>query len=85
MFALENLNLSIVFQIANPTVLEKPGAFMLAPVYKLLFVYTDYLCLNEDQIIISYKTYKSDKPSDMKKITVNRLAPGEKFSNSKTI
>ena len=59
---------------------------MLAPVYELLFgqnkpdiLITNSLELTEDQIIISYETYKSDKPSDMKKITENRLAPGEKF------
>ena len=75
-----------MIQIANPTVLEKPGALMLAPVYQLLFGENgkEYwedpsLVLIEDQITINYKTYSSDKPSDMKKIAKNRLAPGEKF------
>ena len=88
---LKKLFLIIIFQIANPTVLEKPGAVMLAPVYQLLFgqidsvdyqkydLKTKSLALTEDQITISYKTYKADKPSDMREIT-DKLAPGEKFT-----
>ena len=59
---------------------------MLAPVYQLLFASNDSkypwakkpsLELTEDQIIISYKTYKTDNQSDMQKIIDEKLSPGE--------
>ena len=63
--------------MSNPTVLEKPGAFMLAPIYKLLFgSFEDSLLLTEDQVTISYKTYKADNQADMQKILDQKLAPG---------
>ena len=63
-------------QIANPTVLEKPGAFMIWPVYELLFYKNFYLALTEDQVNIRYKTYKTANESDMQEIIDQRLAPG---------
>ena len=71
-----------LFQIANPTVLEKPGALMLAPVYQLLFGenkphhYLPSLELTEDQVAISYKTYKSDDANDIQAIIDQKLTPG---------
>ena len=66
------------------TVLEKPGTFMLAPIYRLLFKKHQKtwptLELTEDQITISYKTYKADKKSDMQEIFDRKLAPGENLS-----
>ena len=50
---------------------------MLAPIYKLLFGDSYYtLCLTEDQVTISYKTYKADNQADMQKIIDQQLAPG---------
>ena len=60
--------------MANPTVLEKPGALMIFPIYQLLC--GDFLALTEDQIAISYKTYKSDFPDDMQAIIDGKLTPG---------
>ena len=54
--------------------MEKHGALMLYPVYELLFD-KDYLALTEDEIAISYKTYKSD---DMQAIIDEKLTPGIK-------
>ena len=75
-----------LFQIANPTVLEKPGALMLAPIYELLFgkhgtfSWSDpSLELTEDQIAISYKTYKSNKAADRRAIVNGKLTPGKLF------
>ena len=62
--------------MANPTVLEKPGAFMLAPIYQLLFGKND-LALTEDQVKINYKTYKAEESSDMQEILDQKLAPGK--------
>ena len=65
--------------------LEKPGALMLYPIYDLLFGEKEndkgdwrrpFLELTEDQIAISYKTYKTDDPNDMQAITDGNLAPG---------
>ena len=59
---------------------------MLAPIYQLLFeknepAWKQYsLELIEDQITISYKTYKADDESDMQEIIDQKLAPGEKFT-----
>ena len=51
---------------------------MLAPVYELLFYDSfDALCLTEDQVTISYKTYKADNQADMQEITDQQLAPGK--------
>ena len=51
---------------------------MLAPVYDLLF--DEYkLVLTEDQVTISYKTYKADNQSDMQEIIDQQLAPGKKL------
>ena len=61
--------------MANPTVLEKPGAFLLAPIYRLLFGF--YLDLTEDQVKISYKTYKAENQADMMEIIDQQLAPGK--------
>ena len=50
---------------------------MLAPVYELLFgKYQPSLELSEDQISISYKTYKSDNADDMQCIIDQKLTPG---------
>ena len=53
---------------------------MLAPVYYLLFgkntEYEPSVELNEDQIAISYKTYKSDRADDRQAIIDGKLAPG---------
>ena len=60
--------------------LEKPGALMLYPIYQLLFgkmAWRDpVLKLTENQIAISYKTYKSDNADDMQAIIDQKLAPG---------
>ena len=62
--------------------MEKHGALMLAPVYELLFGKGEYwssessLVLNEYQITISYKTYKSDHADDMLAIKNAKLTPG---------
>ena len=69
-----NYRVKTVFQIANPTVLEKPGALMLYPIYELLF---DYLALADTQISISYKTYKRDNEDDMQAIVDGNLTPGK--------
>ena len=70
----------MIFQIANPTVLEKPGALMLAPIYKLLFgTWSRDLLLTEDQIAISYKTYKNHNPADMQEIVDQKLAAGNEI------
>ena len=67
-----------VFQIANPTVLEKSGALMLAPIYELLFgAGMKSLLLTEDQITIYYKTYNSDNSADMNDIIDQKLSPGK--------
>ena len=55
---------------------------MLYPVYKLLFD-KDYLALTEDQIAISYKTYKSDNENDMQAIIDQKLTPGIMARKSK--
>ena len=54
---------------------------MLEPIYNLLFrnSYLYSLILTEDQVTISYKTYKSDNQSDMQEIIDQKLAPGEYF------
>ena len=66
--------------MANPTVLEKPGALMLYPIYHLLFGNNSYyepsLELTEDQIAISYKIYKSSDADDMQTIFDDKLTPG---------
>ena len=48
---------------------------MLYPIYELLFD-EDYLDLTEDQITISYTTYKSVDEADMQEIFDHKLAPG---------
>ena len=57
---------------------------MLAPVYQLLFGQNKScipsLELTEDQITISYKTYKVDNQFDMQEISDQQLAPGQTFS-----
>ena len=75
----------ITVQIANPTVLEKPGAFMLAPIYRLLFGQcTPYsansLELTEDQVAVTYKTYRTDDPAALKAVVDQKLAPGKMAS-----
>ena len=59
---------------------------MLAPVYQLLFgkhmTFVNpepSLELTEDQIAISYKTYKSNKADDRQAIVDGKLAPGKLF------
>ena len=69
------INVQSLLQIANPTILEKPGALMMWPIYQLLFD-RYYLNLTEDEIEISYKTYKSDSADDMRKIIDDKLTPG---------
>ena len=60
---------------------------MLAPVYQLLLGQHDpesrkiSLELTEDQVTITYKTYKADNQADMQEIIDQQLAPGEKFKN----
>ena len=61
--------------------MEKPGALMLAPVYKILFGKffgdgTPSLELTEDQVAISYKIYKSGKADDRQTIVDENLTPG---------
>ena len=72
-----------MFQIANPTVLERPGALMLYPIYQLLFgehgktILDDpSLELTEDQIVINYTTYKTTAEDDMQAIFDDKLTPG---------
>ena len=62
---------------------------MLAPIYQLLFGKHDdelyskrSLELTEDQIRITYKTYKADSHADMQEIIDQKLAPGKKFRPS---
>ena len=55
--------------------MEKSGALMLAPVYELLFGKWSLL-LTEDQISITYKTYKTDEAADLQEIINQKLAPG---------
>ena len=55
---------------------------MLAPIFELLFYepndnYKGRLALTEDQVVISYKTYKSNEPTDMQAIVDQKLAPGK--------
>ena len=52
---------------------------MLYPIYELLFYY-GYLNLTEDQIAISYKTYRSAGEADMQAIFDHKLTPGIKIS-----
>ena len=57
---------------------------MLAPIYQLLFGehqgwHTTSLELTEDQIAISYKTYKSHNPADMQEIVDQKLAAGNQI------
>ena len=47
---------------------------MLYPIYELLF---DYLALADNQISISYKTYKRDNEDDMQAIVDGNLTPGK--------
>ena len=64
---------------------------MLAPIYNLLFAKHGYynglgrsqpsLELTEDQIIISYKTYKTDNPADMQEIIDQKICPGTELQN----
>ena len=51
---------------------------MLAPIYKLLFQHFSepLLELTEDQVAISYKTYKTDNADDMQAIIDGKLTPG---------
>ena len=55
---------------------------MLFPIYQLLFGeheqrgYEQSLKLTEDQISISYKTYKSNRADDRQVIIDEKLAPG---------
>ena len=61
---------------------------MLAPIYQLLFgehngPFWDpkpSLELTEDQVSISYKTYKSDKLDDMRAIVNGKLTPGKLYT-----
>ena len=77
-FAFTEVSHTNHFQISNPTVLEKPGAFMLAPIHRLIDFWLD---LTEDQITISYKTYKTDNLADMNEIIDQQLAPGKFCKN----
>ena len=60
--------------------MEKSGVLMLAPVYKLFFgqnkEWIQSLELTEDQISITYKTYKTNKAADLQEIINQKLAPG---------
>ena len=50
---------------------------MLAPIDQLLFRnYSSSLKLTEDQIAISYKTYKLNNADDRQEIVDERLTPG---------
>ena len=58
---------------------------MMYPIYQVLFG-VDYpdvpsLELAEDQIVITYKTYKSDNADDMQAIVDQKLAPGINIRN----
>ena len=48
---------------------------MLEPIYRLLFA-PYQLALTENQICISYKTYKSNDLDDMQAIIDQKLSPG---------
>ena len=56
---------------------------MLAPVYDLLF--NEKVALSEDQIAISYKTYKSDDANDMQAIIDQKLTPGKRTEKLKVL
>ena len=59
---------------------------MLFPVYRVLFdSFSDGsrgLNLHDSDVVIQYKTYKTDNSADMKTITDQKLAPGKNFSFS---
>ena len=63
--------------------MEKPGALMLAPIYQLLFGENELrhwmktLELVEDQVIVFYKTYKTNNRDNMQAIVDQKLAPGK--------
>ena len=46
-----------ITKIANQTVLEQEGLFLLRPVYELLFEDDEYLDLSRSSVSVSYKTY----------------------------
>ena len=48
---------------------------MLEPIYFLLFGIQG-LILNEENIAITYKTYRSDCPDEMQAMVDQKLAPG---------
>ena len=60
----------------------------MAPIYKLMFGKNNYyknepsLELTEDQVAISYKSYRSADPRDMKVISDQKLAPGKSQNKS---
>ena len=87
-----------IIKIANPTVLEKPGALMIYPIYHLLFgehkdsydrfgnrVFEPSLELTEDQVAISYRTYESADTGDMQTILDHKLTPGIMIRKSTSI
>ena len=64
---------------------------MLQPIYELIFEknddyiadYNKYrLALKRDQVVISYKTYKSTDLTDMQAIIDQQLAPGKTLEES---
>ena len=56
---------------------------MSAPIYRLLFQdWADSLKLTEDQVTVSYKTYKTDDQSDMQEIIDQQLTPGKELSKN---
>ena len=53
---------------------------LLRPIYQLIFenVTREHcLALKKDEVVISYKTYKSTDPTDMQAIVDQKLAPGK--------
>ena len=62
---------------------------MLAPIYELLFAENKShdrepsLELVEEQVVINYKTYKSDNADDMQAIVSEKLTPGTCIMSTK--
>ena len=48
---------NIITKIANQTVLEQEGLYLLRPVYELLFEDDDYLYLSRSSVNVYYRTY----------------------------
>ena len=62
---------------------------MLAPIYYLLFGENESLGpsleLTEDQVALSYKTYKSDDANAMQAVIDQKLTPGNRTKKMKDV